>query len=327
MPRLIVSIDALRHNLALLQERCRRVGAECMFVFKEAPLHAALVADVMKKSTVRRLGLVAWPHAELPSIPGVELHHVYAPSPLLASKVAACDCAYVNARFTLQALALACGEKKPELRLCLEVGDDRDGILPEELPELCAITRNLGFSLRGLEINFACLSTEAPTTEKLLFADSVLRKVRKFCLPTADISAGGTDVLELTERESLPSTVREIRCGTGVTLGRYPLSGRIIPDARQDAFRLEAQILECRVKKTRRLALFDVGTFHTAPEKLLSPLPGMRFAGASSAYASFDVTDCPETLREGMTLSFSLDYHALSRALSSQALPVVREDA
>lgn len=69
-----------------------------------------------------------------------------------------------------------------------------------------------------------------------------------------------------------------------------------------------------------------MGTFHTDPKGLKPPFPGMTLNGASSAYAAFDVTDCPELLREGMRLSFGLDYHALSRALSSRGLPVVEED-
>ena len=85
--------------------------------------------------------------------------------------------------------------------------------------------------------------------------------------------------------------------------------------------------MECRVKTGRHMALLDVGSFHTAPECLLAPLPGMIFCGASSAYASFDVTNCPENLREGAALSFGLDYHSLSRALTSRALPLIVEDA
>lgn len=327
MPRLIITLDALRHNLALMHERCRLAGAECMFVFKEAPLHPGLVADVMQGTSVHRLGLVAWPHAALPAIQGVEIHHVYAPSSMLAQQNASCDCVFINSLFTLHTLTHIDSGKKPHLRLTLEAGDGRDGVLPEEIPDLCATIRHLDFHLRGLSVNFACLSSEAPTTASLLFAVEQLQRVRTCVSPDIDLSVGGTDVLELAEHASLPSDIQEIRCGTGITLGLYPLSGRAIPDARQDAFRLEAQILECRVKHSRRLALFDVGTFHTAPEKLLPPLPGMTFAGSSSAYSSFDVTDCPETLREGMTLSFRLDYHALSRSLSSQALPFTRNDA
>ncbi len=326
MPRLIVRIPALRHNLAVVNERCRHAEASCMFVFKEAPLHPMLVSEIMRGSPAHDLGIVAWPHHPAPCLPGVEIHHVYAPSPLLTHEAASCSCVYADSFFTLRALAMACGPHKPTLRISLEAGDGRDGAMPDELPELCEESRRLGFSLRGLCVNFACLTADAPTQEKLFYAVEALNSIRSFCLPEADISAGGTDMLEFAAQSALPADIGQIRCGTGVMLGCYPLTGRNIPDARQDTFRLEAYVLECRIKKGRRMALLDVGTFHTDPNCLRPPFPGMIPAGASSAYASFDVTDCPEIIQEGMLLSFGLDYHSLSRAMVSQGLPFITEN-
>ena len=327
MPQLHINIHALRHNLAVVHERCLHAGSECMFVFKEASLHPQLTADIMKGSPVHRLGLVAWPNNSFPSIPGTEIHHVYAPSSMQAAQAATCTCAYIDSRFTLQSLFQKCRKKEPQIRLCLEIGDGRDGALPEELPTLCKLSYQLGFSIRGIAINFACLSKYAPTNEHLYAAVTVLNNMKPYCRYESDISAGGTDILELAEHSLLPCDIGEIRCGTGVMLGVYPLSGRVISDARQDTFRLEAQILECRKKQGRMMALFDMGTFHTDPEHLIAPFPGMVFAGASSGYTSFDVTDCSERLHEGMTLSFRTDYHSLSRALFSPALPLVMENA
>lgn len=326
MPRLVIRMRALRHNLAVMHDLCRAAGTECMFVFKEAPLHPRLTAEIMKGSSVRRLGLVAWPGKNFPSIGGVQIHHVYAPSPMLASQAAGCSCVYIDSLFTLRTLAQNKNGCAPQVRLCLEAGDGRDGVLEEELPELCESTRRLGLFVRGIAVNFACLSTEAPTLPHLQNAVRALRNIRRFCVSDADISAGGTDMLELAAHTSLPSDTGEIRCGTGVTLGVYPLSGRPVPGARQDAFRLEAQVLENRMKKGRRTVLLDMGTFHTDPANLRPPFPGMIFAGASSAYMAFNVDDCSESLREGQTLSFLPDYHALSRALFSQALPICTEE-
>ncbi|WP_294446090.1 alanine racemase [uncultured Mailhella sp.] len=327
MPRLVIKTDVLRRNLAVIHELCRRAGAICMFVFKEAPLHPRLTADIMKGSPVRRLGVVAWPGHGIPDIADIQIHHIYAPSSMLARQAAACSCVYIDSLFTLRTLALCRNGNTPQIRLCLEAGDGRDGAPAEELPELSEHARSLGLSIRGLTVNFACLSREAPTIRRLQDAIQALRGIRDCCTAGADISAGGTDMLELAAQSSIPPAIAEIRCGTGITLGVYPLSGRPIPGTRQDAFQLEAQILESRIKNGRRMVLLDMGTFHTAPECLRTPLPGMIFSGASSAYTSFDVTNCPESLREGLTLSFIPDYHALSRALFSQALPITLEEA
>ena len=325
MPRLFIRPAVLRHNLAVIHERCLHAGTSCMFVFKEAPLHPRLTSEILKGGPVHKLGLVSWPYNVAPSFPEGEIHHVYAPAPSMRD-ADVYDCVYVNSLFTLRTLAQSCPTHKPQLRLSLEVGDGRDGALSEELPVLCDEILRHGFALRGLSINFACMTSEAPSLKQLSAAVAALNTIRPLCISDADISSGGTDMLEFAEQSPLPSEVGEIRCGTGVTLGTYPLSGRAIPDARQDAFRLETTILECRMKHGRLTALFDTGTFHTAPECLIPPFPGMIFVGASSAYASFDVSHCPEHLREGMTLSFGLDYRALSRALTSQGLVLIEED-
>ena len=327
MPRLVIKIGVLRKNLMVVHDLCRQAGAMCMFVFKEAPLHPRLTADIMKGSPVRRLGLVAWPKHRLPDLADIHIHHVYAPSPLLARQAAACSCVYVDSLFTMRTLARGLNGNTPQIRLCMEAGDGRDGAPAEELPDLCEHAQSLGLPIRGLAVNFACLSREAPSIRRLQEAVQALQDIRLCCTAEADVSAGGTDMLELAVQSSLPSSIGEIRCGTGITLGTYPLSGRPIPGTGQDAFKLEAQILESRIKNGRHMALLDMGTFHTAPECLRAPLPGMSFAGASSAYTSFDVTDCPESLHEGLTLSFTPDYHALSRALFSQALPITMEEA
>ncbi len=324
MPTLIARPDVLRHNLAVMRESCSRAGASCLFAFKEAPLHPTLTSIIMERSGVNRLGLIAWPSAGFTALPSVTLHHISSPSPTLMAEASSCHAVCLSSVFSLERLAEQCGSPKPALRFTLECGDGRDGLHEDEVEALAALACRKGFHLLGLSVNFACLSQKAPTLDALRRADRVLEQIRRFS-PKADISAGGTDMLELAESCTLPASVREIRCGTGVMLGVYPLSRRPVPDARQDTFRLEACILEVRLKEGRQLALLDFGSFHTAPEYLIPPLPSMRFCGASSAYSVFDVTDCPDTVHEGMLLRFSLHYKSLSRALASQALPLTLE--
>lgn len=325
MPKLIVRAEALRHNLAAVVDACERAGSACLFAFKEAALHPELTAAILAGNRTVRLGVVAWPHASFDSLPPLERHHIYSPSPMLMSKAASCSTVYLSSRFSLDQLAARCGTHRPDIRLTLECGDGRDGIHEEEAETMAKATCAAGFRLRGLSVNFACLSTAPPTLEALRRAEQVLERIRPFA-PDTDISAGGTDMLELAETCVLPPSVREIRCGTGVMLGVYPLSGQALPLARQDTFLLEACVLERRWKEGRLLALFDFGSFHTAPEYLIAPWTGCRYCGASSAYTVFDVTDCKpaakERIKEGAVVSFSLRYQALSRALLSLALPM-----
>ena len=321
MPRLAVRLDALRHNAALVAQTCTRAGAACLPVMKSALLHPEIAQSIAEGAGVKSFGTMAWPEPGIPCLNGLELQHIYAPSAQLSDKLENFSTAFVSSKYELRLLHEHCRRKRPALRLSLECGDGRDGLLPEEVLPFCRLAVELGFSLRGLSLNFACMSVIPPTLGALREAERPLDVVRSFA-PEADISAGGTDILEFAEQEELPSSMGEIRCGTGILLGVYPLSGKAIPGASQDAFRLEGTVLECRIKAGRKLALFDFGCLHTEVARLTAPLPGMELCGTSSAYAVFDVTNCPEAIAEGQSMDFSLDYHSLMLALGSRALMV-----
>ena len=293
-----------------------------MFVLKEASLHPELTRRLLQDSEIRHLGTLVWPGRPLPDIPGVKLHHIYSPSAEQLPLAASCSRIFIS---TVSAIhALKTQSFQPSICISLEAGDGRDGVLEENLPVLLKEARKLKVRVDALAVNFACMTPQGPTRKVLEHAACLARNA----LPSAPaLSVGGTDMLELAEHEALPSEVTDIRCGTGVTLGIYPLSGHPVPRCRQDTFQLETRVLEYSVKNGRLLLLLDVGEYHTAPGSIIPPFPGMSFRAASSAYTSYDVTDCPERFREGQVLNFGLDYHSLARSLSSRALPLDIEDA
>ena len=321
MSRLIVHIGALRHNAAIISEACARAGASCLPAMKTALLHPGLARTIAEAANVNKIGTVAWPGRKRNALSGFDLHHIYAQPDILTGETLGYDTFYVNSRHVLRSLSERCGRKRPALRFVLECGDGRDGILHEELYPLAEEAVSLGFPVRGLAINFACLSRQEPTLRAMKQAEVALDTVRAFA-PDADISAGGTDILEFARNEALPCSIREIRCGTGIFLGVYPLTGNPIPDSRQDAFRLEGTVLECRTKEGRKRALLDFGSFHTDCTFLTPMQNGLTFIAQSSGYAVYDASECDTAVHEGQKLEFAFEYHSLTSALASQALPM-----
>lgn len=319
MPRLLVKTSALSHNASIISEACRQAGTTCLPVMKSAALHPELAKAILAGCSSGKFGTVAWLARSLSSLDDVNLHHIYAPNDALESQPQNFSTVYVSSLYSLKRLHRFCKDDLPAIRICLECGDGRDGILMEELTSFCHEALRLGFSVRGLSINFACMSDKAPTPERLDDAVRALELIRPYA-PHADISAGGTDMLEFAKNNALPSSISELRCGSGILLGTYPLSGRHIPDCRQDAFTLEGTVIECRVKEGRKLALLDFGSFHTCASKLTAPVEGMTFLNASSAYSVFDVSECTNAPCEGQTMLFGHDFHSLTCALTSRAL-------
>ena len=329
MSCLVVDVRAIRHNLKLMRQSCEEAGAECLFVFKEAGVRPELLNCLLAGGIVSRLGVNCF--GRLPVLPpGVQLHQIYLAGDSRLSDIVHADVVYQTGIRSIRRLAEAAEacNVRTDVMLVVETGDGRDGIEPDGLlPVAREVLSHPSLRLRGLATNFACVGTEAPTIEalrRLLDCRERLERTLGQTLP--EVSVGGSDVLELAAKTPLPEGITEIRCGTAVHLGIYPLSGVPVPGARRRAMFLRGQILECSWKKGRRQAILDFGALHTAPEKLFPDMPGMVLRGISSGYSLYDVTDCPEPVEDGMFCTFGLHFVSLARALAAvAALPLELE--
>ena len=327
MACLLVDLKALRQNLVRVQEACSRAGAELQVVLKESQLRPELVRALLAGSHVSRLGVSTFIPGGVPSLAPVERHQLYGMGDEAAAQLVAYEVVYIHSLRGAQALnrAAAAAQMCPQVMIMVESGDGREGVPPEEVPALVeALTREcLSLRLRGLATNFACMSTTPPTASTLHLLPRLCEALRRqsgIVLP--ELSVGGSDVLEWLEQESLPEGITEIRCGTALFLGVYPLSGRPLPGGIKNPVVLQAQVLECRFKEGQWRAILDFGRQHTDPEYLLPPDSGMRLVGASSGYCLYDVSACLSRPREGDYMSFLLDFHSLGRALAAPGLPL-----
>lgn len=332
MASLVVNVGAMRHNLKLIRQACEEAGAECLFVFKEAGLRPELVRCLLEDEIVPGIGVNCF--GRIPAVPsGVKVHQIYLVGDDRLPDAARADVVYQTGLRSIRGLAEAAKARgvRPEVMLMVEMGDGRDGVEPDALLPIAAeVVRHDSLRLRGLATNFACVGTEEPTLEalrKMVECRDLLE--RDLGHPVPELSVGGSDVLELAGTTRLPAGITEIRCGTAVHLGIYPLSGKPVPGASRRAAFLRGQVLECRLKGGRRRAVLDFGVLHTEPERLYPELPGMVLQGASSGYSIYDVTDCPVLIEDGMTCTFGLHFSSFSRSLAAVAelpLELLREE-
>lgn len=336
MAHLVIQKNALAHNLRMVQARCKKLGASFMLVFKEAGVRPELLRYMQDTGFADRVGLCHFPSdpiAAANDAPALKIpaHLLYmVAGDALPAAVARYDVLYQTSEASLQALAQEARRQNRNVPVVLpvEMGDGRDGVRPEDIPAIAKLVRTLAphVSLWGLAANFACISDTPPNRTGLAALVALGEQVqRETGLPMPHISVGGSDILELSERESLPSGITEIRCGTAIYLGHYPLSGRPVADLRTDVVRLCGQVVECSRKNGRLRAIFNFGGTDTNPELVTPPHEGMEFVGYSSGYTIFDVTDCPHTFCYGNASLFVLHHRSLARALASPRLPLHME--
>ena len=233
------------------------------------------------------------------------------------------------------------GEHAPgapiQILLTVDLGDRREGVLPDAAPAVAAALASLpGVELAGISVNFACLSGQLPSQELFRQAEEVLAGIAKWCAAAPVLSLGGTCVVPHLVGYA-PRFATEIRSGGGPIHGYDFVSGAGIAGLERTDPVLTAVVLECfrkppapqgpggmdafgHVPEVRLpgadawYAMLAVGRRDMEPQGLRPLLPGAYLAGATSD-VSMLIT--PEPPRPGDEVEFAVDYDALVRAVTS----------
>lgn len=240
-----------------------------------------------------------------------------------------------SAPATLEALSAAAQRfgRKHRVIIMVELGDLREGFLPEEVVPAVGRAADLpGLDIVGLGTNLGCLSGVVPTADSFRalarLADEITRKVG---IEPSIISGGGTGCLAVLRHGKAPGRLNQLRMGEGVLLGTETVGRTRIPGLYHDAFRIVAEIIEVGRKPSvppgdrgmRMRAIAALGEQDVAAGALTCELPGAELVGASSDHLVLDVTDCPKLPRVGEEVTFIPGYAALVRAMTSPYLAKV----
>jgi len=274
---------------------------------------------------------------------GVPLWLIRAPSPDQAGD--AVDLADVSLNTevaTIAALASAARRRGREhgVLLMVEMGDVREGILPEELPDVVrAVSRMEGVRVHGLGSNFVCLGGALPTPEKMAALIAMRDEaVAELGYPLI-VSGANSSALNLAFAGGLPAGIHDLRVGESILGGRDEISRAPIDGLHQDAIEVSATVIEAKWKdfepvgplaeqvlfsKPRRTrtgrglrVIVALGQQDVDPLGLTPVEPGIAVIGGSSDHTVLDATDASVAPKVGDVLSFSLSYAATIRAYAS----------
>ncbi len=239
------------------------------------------------------------------------------------------------------------GEHAPgapiQVLLTVDLGDRREGVLPDAAPAVAAeLARLPGIELAGISVNFACLSGQLPSQALFRQAEDVLAAIAGDCVAEPLLSLGGTCAVQHLDGYR-PRFATEIRSGGGPVYGYDFVSGGPIAGLERTDPVLTAVVLECYHKPPAPqgpggldafghvpevdlpdhdawYAMLGIGRRDIEPGGLRPLLPGVSIAGATSD-VSMLIT--PEPLNPGDEVEFAVDYDALVRAVTS---PFVAEE-
>lgn len=243
---------------------------------------------------------------------------------------------------TLRALSTAANERGVVHRalLAIDVGDRREGVLPEDLDSLLETAIDLPeIEVAGLATHVGSFGGIVPTGANVgRLVELVERSEERLGRRPAVVSGGSTNALGLAFDGGLPERVTQLRVGEGILLGgsglrrgdrgardRRDQTGRGGHRVQAEAVRAgrrnqpgrvraRAGVRDCGV---RRRAILALGRQDCAIDGLIPLEEGIEVIGASSDHTVVDVTDARGSVEVGDSLAFRPGYAALARAAVS----------
>jgi predicted amino acid racemase len=232
--------------------------------------------------------------------------------------------------------------------LMIELGDLREGILPGALVRLYnEIFQLQNIDIVGIGANLGCFSGTVPSVDQLmqlvLYRELLELKFQK-SLPV--ISAGSSVVLPFLLEGQVPSAINHFRVGEAILLGTDLIGGGTLEGLRDDAFILEAEVIEMKEKSLtpsgetmEELTPFNAGEEQVPEDRtpgqrgyravvtvggLDTDISGLvpendlyQIAGASSDVTVLNIGDNPEGLGTGDTVRFKMGYSTMVRLMNN----------
>lgn len=229
-------------------------------------------------------------------------------------------------------------KKVHQVILMVELGDLREGILPENIEETIKETLLLkGIKLVGLGTNLACFGGIKPTEEKMNELGHIAEAIeKKFNLKLKFISGGNSANYEWFSTTSDVGRINQLRIGESIFLGCEPLHRKPILRLSSTAFTFLGELTEIKVKPSMPYGQKGENAFGHYPifkdqgmmergiagfglqdvaVSGLTPHLKIDVLGEGSDHTLFNLKG--NNLKVGDELKFNLNYEALLSAMTS----------
>ncbi len=340
---IVIDLDAIERNARTLVERLPGIAITGVtkVTCGEPEVARALIrggvaaigdSRLRNLTTLRRSGVT------------VPVWLIRAPQPAEAlDTVRLADVSLNSELETVTALDAACARlgEPHEVVLMVDVGDLREGVLPDDLPRLVEQVLALPHvRLAGIGVNLTCYGAIVPSVENIGRLVARAREAAEAAGRKLLVSGGNSGSLPLALSGAMPAGVTNLRVGESILLGLNTLTSEpLIPELALDTFTVRTPVIECLVKPSlpvgevaqdaygnrptfvdrgmRRRAICQVGRQDVVPEGLTPLDPRVEVLGASSDHLVLDVEalDAPPAL--GSKISFRPSYACVLQAMTS----------
>ncbi|MGD9569420.1 MAG: ornithine racemase Orr [Sedimentibacter sp.] len=236
--------------------------------------------------------------------------------------------------------------KKHKILLMIDLGDLREGIFFKNEDEIYHVAQEIlelrNIELYGLGVNLTCYGAVIPKKENLSILVEIAAKIeKKFNIKLKMISGGNSSSVYLIGKNELPEGINNLRVGEAFLLGDETAYSQMLEGFYDDAFTLEAEIIELKEKQSIPIgetgvdafgnkpvyedlgvikrAIIAVGRQDVDPDNLHPVDSQISILGASSDHLILNVNNCDREYKTGDIIKFKLSYSSLLRATTSNS--------
>ncbi len=249
-PRIEVDLRKIRHNTQTAVDGLQACGIGVTGVTKAVCGHPT-IAQAMLDGGVLGLADARINNIERLRKAGITRPITLIRTPMLSQADAVvqfCEASYNTQMVVIRALAAAASRtgKVHGVILMVEMGDLREGIMPQDLGEIARQVGTMpGVTLKGVGANFACLSGVAPDAAMMAAFSALVNDVeQQNDQHIQTVSGGNSANLPWALGGHDTGRTNDLRLGEAILLGVDPVSGCQIDGMYRDAFTLIAEIIE-----------------------------------------------------------------------------------
>lgn len=354
-PYIEIDLEKLKKNAAKLKQQCDNNGIEIAFVTK------GFCADIQVVKAVKQMGIKLFADSRMNNIKkvkmelekeAIEMKYLLIRIPMISEAESVVKYADISVQSQLEVICAISEEalkqnKVHKIILMIDVGDLREGVMPEEAIKFADQIKGLaGVELIGIGTNVGCYGSIKPSVENTrILVDLKNRMNNELGLSLNVISGGSTCTLALMEQGKLHKDINQLRIGEAILFGEDSTNGRFLEGFENDSFILNAEVVELRDKPSMPIGEMGFDAFGQAPVYIdkgimkraivaigkqdvrvdaLTPLiEGVEILGSSSDHMILDVTNSTEEICIGKIISFRCAYTAVLSAMTSQYVEVV----
>lgn len=235
-------------------------------------------------------------------------------------------------------------DKVQKILLMIDMGDLREGIFFKDRDLIQQAVRDIidmeNIELYGIGVNLTCYGAIIPKYENLNGLVEIAKEIEvQHGIKLSMISGGNSSSIYLIDKGELPQGINNLRLGESFVLGNDTAYETKLPGTTDEAFVLEAEIVELKSKPSLPIGEVGVDAFGQKPYyedrgimdraiiaigkqdvdiDSMTPLDDrIEIMGGSSDHIILDVTKCKEDYSLGSKVRFKLGYGGLLKVMTS----------